>query len=107
MLSPGLLKRIERFWEVIEKLRKIASHSVEEIISNFLLYDSAERNLHAALEILFDVGNFIISALNMPSPSSYADIAIKLLRIGAISLEEANTMKKMAGLRNIFSSWVC
>jgi len=59
MPSPGLLKRIERFWEVIEKLRKIASRSVEEIISNFLLYDSVERNLHITPEILFDVSQII------------------------------------------------
>lgn len=82
-------------------LRELQKASFEEFTYNPRVRYSAERCLHLAIECTINIGNHIISALQMRKPEEYHDIALILEENGVIPSEFAEEFVKMIRFRNI------
>jgi uncharacterized protein YutE (UPF0331/DUF86 family) len=85
----------------ISFLKKIKNYSVEEYISNPMIYGSSERFLHLTIECVLDIGNHLISDFRLRRPESNKDIFIILCENKIINHELKNSLCNMAGFRNI------
>jgi len=101
MVSPGLMKRIEKFRSALFKLRTSSKYSLKEMLEDFKILDSVERNLEIAIQALIDIGNYIISKLNIEAPMRYKDIPLRLFSQGLISKEEFKLFSKIIGFGHI------
>lgn len=92
---------MERFRRAMLHLSNIREMSKEEFLSNPLVVDATERNVHAAIEALLGTGSFIISKKGWPTPSRYQEVGKELASHGVLTPEEGNKLSSMAGLRNV------
>lgn len=101
MVSPGLIKRIARFRDALEKLRKISKYGILEFKSDFRNIDSAERNLEIAIQALIDVGTYIVAYLKLGTPMRYRDVPDLLFREGLIQEKEYILFRDIIGFRHV------
>ena len=96
-----LKKRITKLEEYLALLVVYNAMPLAEFLANPEHYNSAERLLQLSIESTIDMGNHIITDLNL----GYADYGSQIPDILAekklISREIAETWIKMIGLRNI------
>jgi uncharacterized protein YutE (UPF0331/DUF86 family) len=57
------IRIIEKFYECLSKLKKLSEYSKKQIMNDFLLADSVERNIQIAVEAVMDVARKIISVM--------------------------------------------
>lgn len=93
--------RISKLREYLKVLRELQKASFEEFMSNPRIRYSAERCLHLAIECAINIGNHIISALQLRKLEEYHDIASILEENGVIPSEFAEESVKMIRFRNI------
>lgn len=93
--------RISKLREYLKVLKELQKASFEEFTSNPRVRYSAERCLHLAIECIINIGNHIISALQMRKPEEYHDIALILEENGVIPSEFTEEFVKMIRFRNI------
>lgn len=93
--------RISKLREYLKVLRELQKVSFEEFVSNPRIRYSAERCLHLAIECAINIGNHIISALQLRKPEEYHEISLILEENGVIPREFAEEFVKMIGFRNI------
>jgi len=93
--------RISKLREYLEVLRELQKVSFEEFVSDPRIRYSAERCLHLAIECTINIGNHIISALQLRKPEEYHEIALILEENGVIPREFAEEFVKMIRFRNI------
>lgn len=93
--------RISKMNDYLKVLRGLQKASFEEFTSDPKVRYSAERCLHLAIECAINIGNHIISALQMRKPEEYSDIAVILKENGVIPSEFAEEFVKMIRFRNI------
>ncbi|UMZ74974.1 type VII toxin-antitoxin system HepT family RNase toxin [Natranaerofaba carboxydovora] len=93
--------RLHRLEHILRKLNKISKTEKNEFTNNEGLQDQAERNLQLAAQICIDIGNHIISDEGFRSPAGYGEIFQVLKEEGIIDEDLAETMRKIAGFRNI------
>ena len=79
----------------------LKKYPYEEFTSDFKVHGAAERYLQLAIECIIDIGNHIISALQLRKPERYRDIPFILGEAGVIPQEFAGEVARMIGLRNI------
>ena len=103
-----ILSRISRLREYIRALEELRREPFEEFLSNYRVRYTSERCLHLAIECAINIGNHIISALQLRKPEEYHDIAIILGEAGVIPREFAEQLAKMIRFRNILvHNYVC
>jgi uncharacterized protein YutE (UPF0331/DUF86 family) len=101
MVRPEVVrKRLAKIEESLAILKTLQSHDFEEFVRKPELYGSAERFLHLAIEALIDVGNHVVSDLEMGPVNWYSDIPNLLHTKGHLSLEQKELFLKMIGFRN-------
>lgn len=93
--------RISKLSEYLKVLRELQKASFEEFSSNPRIRYSAERCLHLAIECAINIGNHIISALQLRKPEEYHDIALILEENGVIPSGFAEEFVRMIRFRNI------
>ncbi|MDI6905354.1 MAG: DUF86 domain-containing protein [Candidatus Bathyarchaeia archaeon] len=93
--------RISKLRVYLKVLRELQKASFEEFSSNPRIRYSAERCLHLAIECAINIGNHIISALQLRKPEEYHDIALILEENGVIPSGFAEEFVKMIRFRNI------
>ncbi len=94
-------KRLFKLEKSLRKLRELSKFSWGEYIKDEGIRDRAERNLQIAAQICIDIGSHIIADREYRPPCSYGDIFMVLAEEGLLSETLANTMKQIAGFRNI------
>lgn len=94
-------QRLMKLENAVRKLKEIASYSWEEYSRDEGLRDRAERNLHIAAQACIDISNHIIADQGFRTPQTYADGFGVLTEESIIPPELAESMKKIAGFRNI------
>lgn len=91
----GIARRLRCIPELAE-----ASGAIAEGWTGSLLEGLAqERCLHLALEIVTDVGNFLIDGFMMRDASSYEDIIDVIAGEGVVPPARAETLRKLVALR--------
>jgi len=93
--------RISKLRGYLKVLRGLQKVSFEEFVSDPRVRYSVERCLHLAIECTINIGNHIISALQLRKPEEYSDVAVILKENGVIPSEFAEEFVKMIRFRNI------
>lgn len=94
-------QRLLKLEQAIRKLKVIAGYAWEEYRLDEGLKDRAERNLQLAAQACIDVAHHIVADSGFRAPCSYADAFMVLMEEGIIPENLADTMKLIAGFRNI------
>ena len=92
------LLRLENVISGLEELRRIdAAH----LRNSFRDLWAVERGLQLGAEIVFDIGNHILSAHFGKSAQDYEDILVQLAVLGVIPASTLDRLKGLGGFRNI------
>jgi len=98
----GLIKeKLSRLREYLGYLRILRDTSLETFTADFKARGAAERYLHLAIESVIDIGNEIISALQLTRPERYREIPYILAEARIIPSDFAEEVAKMIGFRNL------
>jgi uncharacterized protein YutE (UPF0331/DUF86 family) len=97
-LITAKLTRIRQYLGFLEELQKA---SLDEFKGDFRLRGSAERYLQLAIEGVIDIGNEIISSLQLKRPERYRDVPYILSEAGILPKGFADSIASMIGLRNL------
>jgi len=92
------LAKMRQYLRYLEELRKA---SLEEFKRDFRLSGSAERYLQVAIESVIDIGNEIISSLQLRRPERYRDIPYILSEAEIIPRGFADSVASMISFRNL------
>lgn len=96
-----ILTRISKLNEYINFLYKIKKYSKDEYISDPMIYGSAERFLHLAIECVIDIANHIIIDMKYRKPNSNREVFEILFENKIIDSDLEVNLCNMAGFRNI------
>jgi uncharacterized protein YutE (UPF0331/DUF86 family) len=96
-----LAKYIQDLEEYLKHLAELQKHSVEEFLSDWRIYDLAERQLHLALEKFLTIGEMIISEFGFAKPDTYADIPRILFENKVIPNQLKDKLIDLARFRNV------
>lgn len=100
-MEESSLRRIEKFKEALNKLKKLSSFSNEKIMEDLFLANALERNLHISIEAVMDVSRKIISFKEWEVPKTYKGIIDVLANKRVFDKRLAKELKELIGLRNI------
>lgn len=102
VLRPEAIReRLLKLEEVISRLEELGTGDPRTLHENFQRAWAAERGLQLASEIVFDIGNHILSAHFGASAQDYEDIIAQLGARGVIDDSLRIRFKGLGGLRNI------
>jgi uncharacterized protein YutE (UPF0331/DUF86 family) len=102
VLRPDAIReRLLRLEEVRTRLEELAGLDAADLTENFRNSWAVERGLQLAAEVVFDVGNHILSAHFGRSAQDYEDIVLQLQQVGVISPPTREQLKGLGGFRNI------
>jgi len=82
-------------------LKELQRTSIEDFTSDFKIRGAVERYLQVSIECIVDIGNEIISSLQLQRPERYRDIPYILAKAEIIPKTLAETMASMIGFRNL------
>jgi len=98
----SIKNRLKKFDECLSILKGIRDNiSLREYVTEPFYYSTGERNLQLAIEILLDIGNFIISRAGFRQPESYSDILQILKEQGILSSNLLQKIEKLPAFRNL------
>lgn len=89
------LRQYQRF------LKELQATSIEDFTSDFKIRGAVERYLQVSIECIVDIGNEIISSLQLQRPERYRDIPYILAEAKIIPKTFAETIASMIGFRNL------
>lgn len=89
------LREYERF------LKELQATPIEDFTRDFKIRGAVERYLQVSIECIVDIGNEIISSLQLQRPERYRDIPYILAKAEIIPKTFAKTMASMIGFRNL------
>jgi len=102
VLRPEAIReRLLRLEATISRLEELGRLGPEGLHEDFRNAWAAERGLQLAAEIVFDVGNHILSARFGVSAQDYEDIIVQLGAHGAIGPTLQDRLKGLGGFRNL------
>jgi len=82
-------------------LKQLQANTIEDFTSDFKISGATERYLQVAIECIIDIGNEIISSLQLQRPEHYRDIPHILAKANIIPKTFAETITSMIGFRNL------
>lgn len=94
-------RRLFKLEQSLRKLKELSKVSWDEYIKDEGIRDRVERNLHIAAQICIDIGSHVIADREYRAPQGYGDIFAVLMEEGLLPKDLADTMKQIAGFRNI------
>lgn len=102
VLRPEAIReRLLKLEEVISRLEELGRLEPHALQKNFRDAWAAERGLQLGAEIIFDVGNHILSAHFGISAEDYEDIIARLGASGVLDGATRDRLKGLGGFRNI------
>lgn len=96
-----ILAKISRLKQYLNYLKELRKSSIEEFMGDFRVSGSTERYLQVAIESVIDIGNEIISSLQLKRPERYRDIPYILSEAEIIPENLAEAIASMIGFRNL------
>jgi uncharacterized protein YutE (UPF0331/DUF86 family) len=102
VLKPDAIReRLLRLEEVVSRLEELRRDDRDLFQRDFRNAWALERGLQLGAEIVFDVGNHVLSAHFGISAKDYEDIVAQLGDLGVIRPATREQMKGLGGFRNI------
>lgn len=99
--ADAVQARLRRLEEVISELEELQKLEHATLRGNLRDQWAVERGLHLGAEILFDIGNHLLSARFGISPEGYSDIVEQLARQGVLDEALRRRLQGLGGFRNI------
>ena len=96
-----ILTKIGNLKRYVEYLHSHSSLTKSDLKKNYTLQSAIERNLQLAIETLFDIGEILISDLQLKKPESYREIILILGEAKIFPKSFVNRIAPIAGFRNI------
>ena len=96
-----IMFKLSKLRQYLNYLKELQKSSFEDFVSDFKIAGAVERDLQVSIECMIDIGNEIISSLQLQRPERYQDIPYILARSGMIPRQFADTMATMIGFRNL------
>ncbi|MHA1593227.1 MAG: type VII toxin-antitoxin system HepT family RNase toxin [Candidatus Baldrarchaeia archaeon] len=97
-----LESRVSELRRNIEYLRKeVLGKKVEEVLKSYKDVLAMERATHRAIEAILDICRHLVSVYNLGVAESYGEYPRRLADAGLMPKELAESIRKLAGLRNI------
>jgi uncharacterized protein YutE (UPF0331/DUF86 family) len=93
--------RLLRLEEVIGQLQELGRLDLDTLRRNLRDIWAAERGLQLGAEILFDIGNHILSAYYSAPAEAYEDILEQMAVHGVLPLDLRRQLKGLGGFRNL------
>jgi len=102
VLRPEALReRLLKLEEIISRLQEAGQSDRTTLRMNFRDAWIAERGLQLGAEVVFDIGNHLLSAHFGVSPKDYEDIIAQLAQYGVIDEALRARLKGLGGFRNV------
>lgn len=92
------LRELRRRVSQLEELRDIEE---TKFIVNDLTYDAAERRLQIAIQSCIDIASHIVAQKTFEVPKDTTEVFLILAKHNILPFDFAESIKKMAGQRNI------
>jgi len=104
--EPGIEKtliitKLSKLRQYQTYLKELQASTIEDFTSDFKISGAAERYLQVAIECIVDIGNEIISSLQLRRPERYRDIPYILAEAKIIPKTFVETIASMIGFRNL------
>ena len=99
-MRDSINAKIIRLYEILNELDIIYRLGLTEYLKRKYLQPATERYLHIAIEIITDLGNFLIRKLKLPHPNTYSETFEILCRNGILPLKMEESLVAMAKFRN-------
>lgn len=94
-------KRLLKLEQYLRKLKELSKVNLDDYMKNEAIQDRTERNLQLAAQICIDMAGHVIADRGYRAPYSYGDVFAVLQEEGLLPKELADTMRQIAGFRNI------
>lgn len=102
VLRPDAIReRLAKLEEVTSRLESLGRLEPAALRANFRDAWAAEHGLHLGAEVIFDVGNHILSAHFGVSAQDYEDIVAQLSANAVIDPPMRDRLKGLGGFRNV------
>ena len=82
-------------------IKRIHEDFQDDFISNYTKQDAVILNIERACQAAIDMGNRVLKIKKLGLPQSNRNTFEKLEKEGIISIQLSNSMKSMAGFRNM------
>ena len=99
--AEAVRERLLRLEQVVSRLQQLSVLGQGELRDDFRAAWTVERGLQLAAEIVFDVGNHILSAHFAVTAQDYEDILTQLAAQGVLDPALRERLKGLGGFRNI------
>jgi uncharacterized protein YutE (UPF0331/DUF86 family) len=99
--ADAVQARLRRLEEVVTMLRELAKLDNSSLRTSLRDMWAVERGLHLGAEILFDIGNHILTSQYGTSSEGYQDIVEQLAQQGILDPGLHQRLRGLAGFRNI------
>lgn len=96
-----IMNKLSKLRQYQKYLKELRATPMENFVRDFKTSAAAERYLQVAIECIIDMGNEIISSLQLQRPERYRDIPYILAEERIFPKAFAETIASMIGLRNL------
>ncbi|MBD3407550.1 MAG: DUF86 domain-containing protein [Candidatus Lokiarchaeota archaeon] len=101
MSDTTLKSKFLMLQEALRKLSIIHKKSKKEFLEDFLISDTAIRNLQVSIESISDIGNYLLKRNSDTIPQTRVEIFQLLCRHGYLPNEMEDVLIEMARFRNL------
>lgn len=101
IMNRTVTRKLQELEECIRQLRKLQGYSYDEVADDMEKIWAIERGIQVSIQIIIDVGNYILASIGENHVENYTDIFDKLGQHGVLPSEFALEIRGMAGFRNI------
>lgn len=96
-----ITSKLSKLREYQRFLKELQTTSLDDFVSDFKIRGAVERYLQVSIECVVDIGNEIISSLQLQRPERYRDIPYILAKAKIIPKTFAETVASMISFRNL------
>lgn len=101
MADDVLLNKAASIERCVARVREEYAAAGQAFATDYTRQDAAVLNIQRACEATLDMGQHVIRKYQLGLPQSARDVFDLLAVAGWISIDQATTLKKMVGFRNI------
>lgn len=96
-----ITSKLSKLREYQRFLKELQTTSFNDFASDFKIRGAVERYLQVSIECIVDIGNEIISALQLQRPEHYRDIPYIMAKAKIIPTTFTETVASMISFRNL------
>ncbi len=100
-METTILSKLQDLEKYIQQLRKFQKYRYDEIENDLEKIWAIEHGLQISIQIIIDVGNYILASIGENQVENYTDILDKLGQQNILPSQFVAEIRGMAGFRNV------